>query len=227
MMSKRKLWASVVINAVIFLVTTGVVISYFFEESSEFMEHGYETFRFFTTDSNILAAISCLIMLIFETGILRGKRTSVPKWAVIFKFMGTVSLMLTFLTVMFFLVPIYGPALILGTYFHVHVGAPLMAIISFALLETEYKIRFPQTLLGIIPMAVYGCVYMTEVVLIGKENGGWRDFYQFNQGGRWYITMIVMLVSTFVISLLVALFHNKMLRPASDAKEKIISSEKE
>ena len=218
MLTKPKLITAVIINALTALITTGIVISYFFEQPSVLMKHGYETFRFFTTDSNILAALAALVMLWFEVKILRKKRTSLPKWAVVLKFMGTVSVMLTLLTVLAFLVPIYGPELVLGTYAHVHVGAPLMALVTFVFLETEHSMRLHEVLLGIFPMFVYGCVYMTEVVVIGEANGGWSDFYQFNQNGMWYITILMMLVGTLIISLLTAAAHNLRLHGSSEAE---------
>ncbi len=212
MLTKDKIIPSLIINIIVFTVTLGVVISYFFEEPSVLMKHGYETFRFFTTDSNILAAAASLITAIAEIMLLRGRIKHIPKWIILLKYTGAVSVMLTFCTVAAFLVPVYGFALVLGTYFHVHAAAPLMVLISFAVFEREHKITFPQTFLGMLPMAIYGTVYLIEVVFIGESNGGWRDFYAFNTNGTWYITIIIMLAAAFVISLLTALFHNKLLK---------------
>ena len=58
---KTRTVISLVCNAVIVLVTTGIVISYFFVES-KILKNGYESFMFFTTDSNILAAIGAALV---------------------------------------------------------------------------------------------------------------------------------------------------------------------
>ena len=212
MKNKLRTIIALVMNLLVAVVTADIVVSYFFEQPSLLMKHGYETFRFFTTDSNILAAIACLITAFFEIQMLLGKRESLPRAAVLLKYVAAVSVMLTFLTVMLFLAPLYGVGLIAGTYFHVHVAAPLMVLLSFSLLEATLRLRFREMLLGLIPMAVYGAVYLTAVVIVGEENGGWPDFYQFNQGGRWWITIPVMLAGTFVICLLTALLNNRCLK---------------
>ena len=60
MTAKTKTVLSLIINGVILLVTTGVMISYFISPG-ELIENGWDSFKFFTTDSNILAAISSLV----------------------------------------------------------------------------------------------------------------------------------------------------------------------
>ena len=218
MLTKPKVIASLAVNLFIFVVTAVIVVSYFFEKPSELMRHGSETFRFFTTDSNILAAICSLAAAVCEGRILLKKTDALPKAAVLLKCVGTVSVMLTFCTTVFFLVPVYGPALLLGKYTIVHVATPLLSLVSFAVLETVYPVRFRFVPLAIIPMAIYGIVYLTEVVVIGEQNGGWRDFYAFNRTGQWYLTGVIMLAAVFVIACLTALFHNAFVKRSASAK---------
>lgn len=214
-MSKKQAWVSLVLNSLIVLVTTWVVISYFIFPG-KIIKNGFESFRFFTTDSNILSAIAALVVVIFDIKILRGKIRSLTHAVEVFKFIGTTAVMLTFCTVVFFLIPIYGPALqLLGTAFHMHVGGPMMALLSFSIVEKNTRISIPEALLGLLPMAVYGAVYFTEVVLIGEQNGGWMDFYAFNRNNNWPITIIVMLTATTAISFLVRLLHNVKIKKAA------------
>ena len=51
-----------------------------------------------------------------------------------------------------------------------------------------------------------------KVVLIGAPNGGWEDFYAFNQNNNWQVTVAVMLAATTAISFLVRLSHNIHIR---------------
>lgn len=207
-MSKLKTVASLVLNSLIVLITTGVVISYFIVES-DVIQNGWESFRFFTTDSNILAAAAALAVAVCDIRMLKGKRGSLPHTVEILKYVGTVSVLLTFCTVMFFLIPIYGVEMQLGgTGFHMHVGAPMMSLVSFCFLEKQSRLRLTEMLFGLLPTVIYGAVYFIEVVLISESNGGWADFYAFNQGGAWGVTIAVMLTATALISFLVALLHN-------------------
>ena len=221
MKNKKRLIASVIINFIVFAVTTGVVISYFLGNLGSYIKSPADKFMFFTTDSNILAAAGALAIGICNIRILKGKEKSIPKPVMIFKLMGVASLLLTFSTVMILLIPVYGPAMQLGgTAFHMHVGAPAMCFISFVFLDGFGKISLPYSLAGVIPMLLYGAVYLYNVVFIGYSNGGWFDFYALNRNGQWYISLIIMLLSTLTLSLLTLLIHNKFFKKSGFILEK-------
>ena len=222
MLSKSKLISSIVINIIIFIATTCVVGSYFLLDYELIELSGVEHFMYFTTDSNILCAVSALILAFFEIRVLRGKAKSIPNFAIILKYIGTVSVMLTFLTVVLFLGPIYTYGFVFhDTALYMHLIGPLLALFSFCFLETANKISFKTAITGLVPMAIYGAVYVTEVVFIGESKGGWKDFYSFNVGGYWYITVLIMLFATFLICLLVRFLHNKMTAKSKKTEEKI------
>ena len=215
----RRILTALILNILVVIATTAITVSYYFHSNNPLVETGLDSYKFFTTDSNILAAISALVMIPYEIGILRGKRDKLPHAAVVFKFVGMVAVMLTFLTVIFLLLPVYDAGfLLLGTAFHMHLAGPLIALVTFLFLETDSKIRFPETFLAVIPSAVYGAVYLTEVVIIGEQNGGWMDFYTFNRGGYWYITSVVIIGITYLIALVTRIIHNKMVRDRSRAQ---------
>lgn len=203
---KAQILTSLIVNAFITVITIVIVVSYFFEGPSALMQHSYETFRFFTTDSNILAALCSLIMVVCDIRLLLHKTDTLPKSAVLLKYIGTVSVMLTFCTTVLFLVPMHGASLVSGSYFFVHVSTPLLSLLTLVLTESVCRIRFPAVFLSMIPMMLYGSVYFTNVVIIGS----WRDFYSFNRNGHWLVTTIIMTVSTFIIALLTLLVHNLM-----------------
>ena len=207
----KKIFAALLLNIAVVIATASIVASYFFYSRNPLVKSGFDSFQFFTTDSNVLAALSSLVMIPYEVQILRGKRKKLPHAAIVFKYIGMTSVMLTFLTVMVLLMPTYGAVFtLLGTTFYMHLTGPLTALATFLFLETDSKIKLPETVLAIIPSLLYGAVYLTQVVFIGEKNGGWSDFYTFNRGGYWYIAMVVIIGVTYLIAVLTRLVHNKM-----------------
>ncbi len=212
-MVNKKILAALILNILVVVSTAAITISYFFYSNNPLVETGVDSFKFFTTDSNILAALSSLVLIPYEVQILKGKRESLPRGAVLFKFVGMTSVMLTFVTVITLLLPQYGAVfLLLGTSFYMHLAGPLAALVTFLFLETDVKIRLPEAFLALIPSVLYGSVYLVEVVIIGEKNGGWMDFYTFNRGGYWYITMFVILIATYLMALLARFIHNSMVK---------------
>jgi hypothetical protein len=196
---------SLAINLLLFVFTTYEIVSYFFTESEQvrvIIHSRDEVFWFFTTDSNILAAVAGLVLAICEIRVLCGKADRLPKAAVIFKFMGTACLMLTLLVCLFYLAPRFGFGFIFGgAFFHVHLGAPVMAFVSLCFFERVERLSIPAALLSFIPMAVYAAVYSTMVFFIGEANGGWRDLYRFTDGGNPVIAVVLIIALYIVIVL--------------------------
>ncbi len=206
----KKILTALILNFFMVVSTTAIFASYFFYSENPLVKSGFDSLMFFTTDSNLVAALSALVLIPLEIQILRGKRDKLPRFAVVLKYIGMTAVMLTFITVVTLLLPLYDiKFLLLGTAFYMHLAGPMAALISFVFLETDSKIKFPETLLALLPSVLYGAVYLTEVVLIGEQNGGWMDFYTFNRGGYWFITMPVILGVTFLIAVLTRLAHNK------------------
>ena len=57
---------------------------------------------------------------------------------------------------------------------------PLLAIVSFCFMERWYALSFPLSLLGILPVIIYGFVYLFEVVILKN----WEVFYGYNKDGK-------------------------------------------
>ena len=206
---RTKLYISAVMNIFIFLATTGVVISYFFGNDGEYHIDPLFRFNLFTTDSNILCGVSALIMAVFEIRRLKNNEP-VPRWAFILKYTGTCAVVLTFFTVIFFLGPSMGFMQMVfgGTSLYMHFSGPIIAFVSFCFFETAEPLDMKISLTGIIPTVLYGAWYCTEVVFITAENGGWIDFYGFNQGGYWYIAYPIIVLASFGLCMLVKAVHN-------------------
>ena len=208
-MTKKKADISLILNCLTASITAFIIVLLFFIDDPV-LDNGWESFLFFTTDANLLTAIASVIVAICDIRILRGKANALPKYAELLKYVGVVSLMLTFATVMLFLVPVYGVSYELGgTNCHMHLVAPMMSLFSFVFCEKSSKITLKESLRGLLPTAVYATVYYVMVVAIGADNGGWIDFYTFNQGGRWFPVLVAIMLATFGICLLVRLPYNK------------------
>lgn len=187
--------ASIIINAVIFVAMFAIVISHFREDGVWQFRKGLKQFRFFTNLSNILCAVAALLMAISQIG------GGVSQPVFMLKYLGTVSLTLTFLTVLLFLAPFQGgfAKWFGGEFLYTHLIGPLLAILSFCLLERR-PMSLGTAMMGLIPMLLYGAVYMYKVMLAPEEQR-WEDFYGFNQKGMWLISGIAMIVGASIICL--------------------------
>ncbi len=199
---------SLISNLLILVLTVGVVISYFFTEPNVLIQNGFDSFRYFTTDSNVLVAIVAIFVAIGDIRILSGKTDTLPKKVILLKFVGTACVTLTMTATVGFLMPVYGLFVIQGSLIIVHVITPLLALCSFVLWENIYRISIPKSFLGSIPMMIYGIVYGIEVAIIGEANGGWKDFYAYNRDGHWLLSTVLMTTGCFVIAVLTAVIHN-------------------
>ena len=157
--------------------------------------------KFFTNDSNILLAFSCLLAL---PAALRGRHMG--RGLLCLRYMATVCTGLTFWTVLLFLGPLFGYA---NMYhhedFYLHVTGPVLAFLLFTFVERERKIRNWEVFLSALPMALYGAVYAYMVVFARK----WYDFYGFVATGYWPLVYVGMLFITLLLGLFHARVHNR------------------
>lgn len=205
---KTKAAVSVVLNALMVLVTAGVVISYFFTKNF-LIRTNQEIFYYFTTDSNIFVGLAAILIIIFDIQILRGKRTAIPKPAIVLKFAGVVTVMIVLLTCLLYLAPKYGFGFIFGgTFFHMHLAAPLMAFVSLCFFEKGERLGFWEAQLAHIPCVIYAVIYFVMVNAIGEANGGWRDLYHFSENSAWYVAAILLTVQEIIIVFVTRLIYN-------------------
>lgn len=211
----QELYLSIACNLMIFLGTTLVVVSYFVVKDHEGKVRGISAFRFFTNLSNAFAGIVSLVVLIFELRNLYRSEAMLPHWLILLKFFATSTVALTFLTVMFYLGPVYGYKRELsGTSFYMHLLGPVLAIVSFCFFEDFDTISVQETFVGLIPILAYYYVYFRQVLLVSERDKdgnlikGWEDFYGFNRGGKWYISGIVMMGVIIVILFALRAIYN-------------------
>ena len=199
---------SVIFNLANAILVACAVGSFFFSGGSGNMDDArFGCFRYFTIDSNVLAALTSIILIPCLIRAARGK--SVPAWADRLKFVGTTAAAVTFVTVVLFLGPTQGYVqMFSGAAFPLHLVCPLLSVISFCFFDSPRRVTFGETLLGVIPTAVYGALYFVMVIVIGEANGGWIDFYGFDRSGMRYVSIAAMLIGTWAIALVLRALRN-------------------
>lgn len=164
--------------------------------------------RFFTVDSNVMCGIGAIISLIY---LIINK--NYHKWVVLFKLAATVSLFLTFMVVLFYLVPMFG----FSTQYSdanafMHLLTPLLAMVQFILIEPKKDIKFLENIYGVIPMFVYGIFYITNVAIHDGYGTFDYDWYYFGTYGLGIgiIIFIIILVITFGFALALSYPYKKI-----------------
>lgn len=180
---------SVIINALIVLINIGGIIAALRVLEPKIL------FRYFTVLSNLLCAIASVAVLIaWACG-------GLPQWVVLLKYVGTVAVAVTLVTVFAFLGPVSGEwkHLLSGADLFWHLICPLLAIVSFCAFEHRIRFGFVWVLLGMLPVVLYGIFYFVRVVL-APEDKRMEDFYGFNKDGKWLFSILMMICGAFVLS---------------------------
>ena len=96
--------------------------------------------------------------------------------------------------------------LLTGSDIFMHLLTPLMALVSFCVFERR-GMTFPQCLLGVLPVVLYGPLYLYKILYAPGEKR-WDDFYVFNRNGKWKIAFCAMLLGTLAICVGIMLVQN-------------------
>ena len=216
-------------NLFIFVSVTWSVLYYFYKDTGagNMDVVGALCFKYFTVDSNIMAAIASVIYLYFNFARLCGKEVQIPRWLKVFKFVATNSVAVTFFVVLLCLVPVgYFMNDIPPVYFYeenciiLHLFAPLFAMLTVSLFEKEDQINKKYTYISFAPVLLYGIVYFVCVVIAKC----WKDHYGLTFEGNYYLTPIAVLMifgicygSSELVYYLQTLCNNKL----KDKKENI------
>lgn len=192
---------SVSCNVLIIILVTVSILGFFTVGGQGNMTvAGTRCFIYFTIDSNILAAVMCLLMVPCNIRTLKDGG-ELPRWVLVCKFIGTSAVTLTLLVVLLYLGPTMGyRAMFAGKNLYLHLICPLLAIVSYVFFEHNGGGKKRSSLPGVIPTFIYANVYLVMVIVVGKENGGWADFYGFNLGGMWPLFYIGLNAFSYGIS---------------------------
>jgi hypothetical protein len=167
----------------------------------------YLEFQAFTYDSNLLFLTAALLTIVFDIISLIKANKKLPTWVVIYKYIATTAVTVTFVTVLVLLWPAtqdagwaYG-----GNNFFLHLLIPVIAIIDFIFFESETKINWKVIFFSLSSTLIYGIFYIIFVKLNIME-----DMYQMLQNGRQYYMPIAMIAGTLLIGFLLWLFQKIM-----------------
>ena len=199
-MTRTQLALSLLLNLSVIVPVLLSTVSFFRHGGEGNMkEGGKKALVYFTVDSNLLCALACLPVCVLDgIALARGGAALLPRWLDLFKFTGSVAVGVTFATPLCYLLPVAGfdfKLLYAGWNSCLHALCPLAAMLSWAFTERSAPLPFAWVLLGLVPTAVYGAVYLRNVVI----RKCWKDFYNFNVGGMWYVSVAVMLLLSFAI----------------------------
>ena len=166
-------------------------------------------FHFFTVQSNLLSAVAAAFMIPYALEGIRKKRFVLPRWLVVFQFAGATCVAITFVTTILLILPTQGREAVSGTDFWLHLISPLCTVVLFQCVETGVTLSRKNIVIALIPYWVYMIVYYIEVIVIGKENGGWGDFYMTQVFWPAWISVILMLIIGFCTACLLRIIQNK------------------
>ena len=199
-MSTAQLILSLILNLFVTVSVTAVCTLFIVRGSMGNMRaNGREAFKYFTVQSNVLCALVCLGEAAFEIAFLARGGGALPRWLELLKLMSAAAVGVTCITVLFYLLPVSRfnfKQMYAGGNLFLHALCPLTAMLTWAFLERGEAFGFIWALLGLIPTFLYGALYMDRV-LIRKR---WEDFYHFNVGSKWYLSVAAMLLQSLLIA---------------------------
>ena len=173
-----------------------------------------EMFKYYTVDSNMLIGIVSLILIIYESKLLKKKIKEIPKWVLVLKEIGTSGIGLTFLVTLVFLTPTYGfYSMYNNTNLFFHLIVPILSFISYIGFE-KYNSKYKEAFFGTLPMIIYAVFYIA-VILFHLDSGGLTikyEFYGFLKGNinNIYISLPVIYLASYLISLLLIHLNKKI-----------------
>ena len=206
----KKLWlTNIIVNSLIAALTIVGVFLMFFGDDGALSSARWEAFKYFTVQSNLFAAASAVISLVY----LFKKNKEYPSWLTIFKLTSTVSVAITFFVVIIYLGPIYSyPLLYRNANLFFHAIVPALAMLQFALIEPKAKFSFKLNLFSLLPVSVYGTFYLINVAA-RNDYGNYKgaDWYAFGTYGLGIgiLCLLILIAFSFVISIGLYFLHQK------------------
>ena len=207
--SYLNLFFSVLIVVCIFIA---IVLNLLKAPSELVEEVGLKTFRMYTVLSNMFVGITIAMTIPFAVDGIREKNYHLPRWLINLMFVSTTCITLTFLISLTLLSAVAGfsEMMLKSTNLLLHTIVPIVTITSFLFVNTYHTIKFKATFYALIPILIYAINYLILAIIIGPENGGWRDHYQFNKFIPWYFVFVIIFALAFGLANLIRAIHNRM-----------------
>lgn len=205
MQNKRKIIISLIINILIIIMEIiAIILSY--------QKHNFTFVKFYTQDSNVFALITSLIYVVYIILLNKNKISQLPKWLTLLKFMSTCMLTLTFLVVIFVLVPMtnnlkeaYIEMLFKGSSLFMHFLCPILAFITFVNFDEKVDISLKNTTIVLIPTIVYAVITIC-LNFMKLLDGPYPFLRVYNQ--PWYISIVWAIAIIGIAYLIIFLLYN-------------------
>ena len=206
-------WLNLILSvALVVCVFGSVVVNLLSNPTDIVQEVGIKTFRMFTVLSNMFVGITAAMSVPFAVDGIRYENYHLPRWIINLTYVSVTCITLTFTITLFVLSPLAGfkQMMLLGKNLFLHTIVPVVAILSFLFINIYHNVKFRTTFLALVPILLYAVVYIISAIVIGEENGGWRDHYHFQELMPWYIMFVVIMVVSFGIAIFLRVVHNRM-----------------
>lgn len=170
------------INLILFVLPLAAWTVMFKGVSGLLSSAGLGSLKYFTVLSNLFESAASGIWLL--TVSLCKERQNMHK-AEVLKYIASLSVLLTFTTVVFFLGPVFGyKSMFAGANFWFHLIIPLVSVAEIIVFVKE-TFSIKDNLIAIVPILCYGIVYLGNIILNGRGDSvsGWNDFYGFASWG--------------------------------------------
>lgn len=174
-------------------------------------ENVRDLFQWFTTNTNCLTAFAAGMIIPFAVEGIRKKHFTYPEWIAALHYSGVVCATLTMVFAIAFMSWVDPYAAFGGYNTYLHIVCPILVLVSFFLVESGRRYSLRSALAACIPAMIYMVVYVIEVVLIGKENGGWEDLYRVMEFMPFWLAWLAAVLLTVCISLLVRWLYNRLI----------------
>ena len=163
---------------------------------------GLYALRYFTVDSNLLAAAASLICAAASVRAMRsgGK---VPAGLQILRLAGAASTGVTFMTVMCFLGPVFGFAsMFAGPNLVMHLIVPVLAAALFIAGRCGEDIPKRKIVIGAVPVLIYGTFYALNIIINGRGSGPTtNDWYGLAQWGPAMYAPVIAIITGMGLAL--------------------------
>ena len=206
-------WLNLLLSVVIVIcVFASIVINLLADPTEIVKEVGLKTFRMFTVLSNMFVGITSAMTIPFAVDGLRQKNYHLPRRIMNVTLASVTAISVTFVIALFVLSPQAGfmRMMLTNSNLLTHTIVPVIAILSFLLINTYHTMKFKTTLYALVPVALYATCYLVLAVMIGEDNGGWRDHYHFMELMPWYCALVLILSLAFGLANLLKFVHNRM-----------------
>ena len=201
-----------------YAVGVGLLQTSFYQQS----DSGYSLFKYFTTNSNTLSATGAAFLIPYAVEGIRVKRFSFPKWVGMIQYSGAICTSLTMAFAFLFILPTQGREIALGGMnFWLHLVCPIMALVLFLSVESDFRFSFFDTIICLAPFFLYAAIYMTSVVMVGEEYGGWQDLYHLTDQLPPSFAASAMCAFALSVALLIGFLYNSL---SVDRRKKMMSS---